>query len=174
MVAAQPQPASQDTYVVAAAGSLDGLREEADALASYLATMKQGFFGTPKERQKLEELARVVVQLQENIAASPTNPDEIAFLSDEAASLKDQFTSFAYPFLKREVKKIVDQIKVRLTQANTSDADLAVLATLAPVGTGLQQRINAAPQTDASKVGPLYVDLRNLWTTFTRLNSCVP
>lgn len=85
--------------------SLDGLKQQADALAADIAALQQNDLGP--NTAKLTQLAHVVAQLQENIAAlsPPGDPGQVAFLTDELESLKGQFVSFVALVENRSCKK---------------------------------------------------------------------
>lgn len=75
-----------------AAITQEELKQQADAFAAQITAVQGSYVGTAAEKAKLAQLANVVSQLQENIvAASQGNPGEIAFLTDELASLQGQF-----------------------------------------------------------------------------------
>lgn len=96
----QLQPRQQNNTNAGATAeevSLEPLRQQADALAAEIGGRQGNVVGTTKELAKLAEMARVVAQLQDNIAAaSPQgDPGEVAFLTEELASLQAQFATLA-------------------------------------------------------------------------------
>lgn len=83
-----PQTGSQQSGV-----TLDMLAQKAAALSRDIEAIQANFSGAA--RAKLDELARVVAQLRENIATAmgSNNPDEVAFLSSEFESLSVQLVA---------------------------------------------------------------------------------
>lgn len=74
--------------------SLETLKQDADALAAEIKALYGKTLGQTADRT-LAQIAGVAAQLQDNIAvASPQgDPGEVAFLADELASLRGQFTA---------------------------------------------------------------------------------
>lgn len=149
--------------VVAEEGSLEALKQKTDALAAAIASLRGKSFGTSAETAKLTELDHVVVQLQENVAASSTNPDEIAFLNDEYESVKGQFAQLGFTVLKRETSKLVTSTKALQATATAPEAEVAKLTQILSGATQLKTNVDtAAAQSNTGQVPPLFEQLQRL------------
>lgn len=75
---------------------IEALKRQTDLLALNISAFGGQNLGTPAQKAKLAELARVVSQLQEQVAAlSPENAAQVQFLKDELESLQGQFAKLA-------------------------------------------------------------------------------
>lgn len=153
----------QNAATTAEDGALEALKQKTDALAAALASLRGASFGTTAETAKLAELDRVAVQLQENVAASSTNPDEIAFLNDEYESLKGQFAGLGFTVLKRETGKLVTSAKARQETVTAPDDEVKKLAEIVTAATQLKTNVDlAAGQSNTGQISPLFTQLQTL------------
>lgn len=170
------QSGSQDTNDDATTGGVLGeLKQKADVLAANVAAPQGKAFGTAKETAKLAGLARVISQLQENIAAitPPGDPAQIAFLSNEFESLQGQFAALAFPVLKRDVDElIVDIAAVQSKNYSSPETELAKLTAIAAEAGQLKQDA-ANAQGDANRIAALLEALKGLRARFEACRAAI-
>lgn len=149
---------------IAEDNSPEGLKLRTDALAAAIAALQGSPFGTSTETAKLTELAHVVSQLRENIAAASSDPGELAFLTDEFESLQGQFADLGFTVLKREANALAAAVTALQAEDRSGpEAALAKLAQIASATAQVKQSVtNAAAQRDAGKVVPLFTEVRTL------------
>lgn len=120
--------------------SVETLKEQADLLAANIAALASAV-STDAEKAKRAELARVVSQLQENILAAAGNADQIAFLTNELASLQGQYARLASNIAGRKFV-LVGARYVNVPQVGTAD-----LLASAPPTSPLPQSVAGAAVT---------------------------